>query len=75
MWGDETRRDCGLSLCVLIRRDVGKVGWAVRWDGQLADGSSSLPFSPSLRHNQIGDVGTQNLAALLPRLPGLRKLE
>ncbi|XP_036044065.1 protein NLRC5 [Onychomys torridus] len=29
----------------------------------------------SLRHNQIGDVGAQNLAAILPRLPGLRKLD
>ncbi|XP_029388628.1 protein NLRC5 [Mus pahari] len=28
-----------------------------------------------LRHNQIGDVGTQHLAAILPRLPELRKLE
>lgn len=28
-----------------------------------------------LRHNQIGDVGTQRLAAILPRLPGLRKLD
>ncbi|XP_028626167.1 protein NLRC5 isoform X2 [Grammomys surdaster] len=28
-----------------------------------------------LRHNQIGDVGTQDLAAILPRLPELRKLD
>lgn len=28
-----------------------------------------------LRHNKIGDVGMQSLAAILPRLPGLRKLD
>ncbi|XP_052023105.1 protein NLRC5 [Apodemus sylvaticus] len=28
-----------------------------------------------LSHNQIGDVGTQHLAAILPRLPELRKLD
>ncbi|EDL87339.1 rCG39088, partial [Rattus norvegicus] len=28
-----------------------------------------------LKHSQIGDMGTQHLAAILPRLPGLRKLD
>lgn len=58
---------------LLTRRGVGQVRWEM--DRRQPDPSSSLLFSPSLSHNQIGDVGTQHLAAVLPRLPELRKLE
>lgn len=34
-----------------------------------------LFFSPSLSHNQIGDAGAQHLAAILPGLPELRRVE
>lgn len=57
----------------LTRRSVCRLG--EMGDGRQANSSSSLLFSPSLKHSQIGDVGTQHLAAILPRLPGLRKLE
>ncbi|XP_036201320.1 protein NLRC5 isoform X5 [Myotis myotis] len=71
------------SLC-LSGDDIGDVGCsrlakALKAATSLEELGRMLPvllfFSPSLSHNQIGDAGAQHLAAVLPGLPELRRVD